>query len=166
MFLDWGFPVAIIVGLFYCVNEIFLEKTMNLHLKLQLHHQRDEIIDEYFIMGQLRQDLILQANSDNKITLELYTGRFFNNWVDVTGYSFDFIAKNNPTDADGDAVLSYHVDSFQDPTHGKAVIIIPKSDCEDLISNYFYQIKMTNAHGKVRPIKLGIVTFLQDLMSS
>jgi hypothetical protein len=139
---------------------------MNLNLKIELHHQREEIIDEYFIMGQLRQDLILQANSDNKITLELYTGRFFNNWVDVTGYSFDFIAKNNPTDADHDAVLNYHVDAFQDPTHGKAVITIPKADCTELLGDFFYQIKMETAHGKIRPIKLGIVTFLQDLMSS
>lgn len=139
---------------------------MNLKIKISLHVDRDEVIDEYFIMGQLRQDLILQANSDNKITLELYTGRFFNNWVNVTGYSFDFIAKNNPTDLDANAVLNYHVDAFQDPTHGKAVIIIPKEDCEDLLGDVFYQIKMTTSHGSIRPIKLGIVTFLQDLMSS
>lgn len=138
---------------------------MNLKIKLNMHHQHDEL-SEYFIMGELRQDLILQANSDNKITLELYTGRFFNNWVDVTGYSFDFIVKNNPTDSGtGTAVLFYHVDAFQDPTHGRAVITIPKADCELLIGNYFYQITMTNSHGHVRPIKLGLITFLQDLMA-
>ena len=89
----------------------------------------------------IQQDLVFLSNSLNVIDLwcvdedELY--------VDISGATVIMMVKENPSDLDTAAVINKTVTSFTNPTAGNTIIEITKDECESLVGNYVYELRIS-----------------------
>lgn len=137
-----------------------------MRLKLEFYTEnRHKQVDEIFLLQDLRKDLVLQSNNNNLLELRFYSGKTFHDALDITGATFDLMVKENPTDTDANAAINIHVTDLTCPSEGKANIPIPllESGYGELVGNYLYEIKMTTAHGIIKTICFGTMSFLQSL---
>jgi hypothetical protein len=136
---------------------------MKIVLDFYLHPHRRHPLSETFELSDMRRDLVLQCGDDNELHCRFYSGKFFNDTVDITDWVLDFIVKNNPTDTDEDAVLNKHITDLEDPINGKVEIELTPSESAGLAGNYIYQLKCTRSSGKIKLLCEGILTFKSSL---
>ena len=128
-----------------------------------LHPCKRHPLSESFILEDMRRDMVFKCGDDNEIHCRFYSGKFFNDSVDITDWVLDLIVKIKPTDEDQDAILIKHVTDFSDAIEGKAEIEISPSESTGLSGNYIYQLKATKPSGKVRLLCEGIWTYQSSL---
>lgn len=108
------------------------------------------------------QDLIFQSNSLN--TIDLFCFDEDDLIVDITDATVTFIVKENPTDKDSDAVINKIVTNLTYPTNGNTLIEIEKIECEDLIGNYVYELRIALVEsGHEYILKQGNICFQRSL---
>jgi hypothetical protein len=145
---------------------------MKLNLSYYLNHfhchEHNEVqTDEYYILQDLRRDLVLSSNNDNLLKIRIYTGKFWNSNVIITGWEFYFIVKEKPSDEDSDAVINIHQTTPTDPMDGKTEIAIPllagSGNYGELVGNYLYELKAKTLSGKIIKLSFGTICFEQSL---
>lgn len=110
----------------------------------------------------LKQDLILQSNAIN--IFDLYCVDEDDIAVDITGATVILIVKVNPTDTDATAVINKEITDLTNPNSGNTLITIEKEDCEDLVGNYVYELRVSMAEsGYEYILKQGNLTFQKSI---
>jgi len=132
-------------------------------LDFYIHKHHRHATDEIFALEDMRRDLVLHANNDNKLNCHIYSGHFFNDNVDVSEWKFFLTIKQNPTDSDEDAVYINDDADLDDAKDGKVVINIALASGEDLLGNYLYELKAKTSHDKIRTLCYGLASFAQGL---
>jgi hypothetical protein len=139
---------------------------MILYLNFILNENVDSINDIHSI-PDIRRDLVLQANNDNKLKLHFMSDTFYSSDVDITGYEFFLTLKDNVSDTDGvtgaTAVLEIDVTTLTEPLAGKTDITITRSQCENLEGDYLYSIKIKNTNDEILTQCYGIMSFIKEL---
>jgi len=138
---------------------------MRLKLDFFLDRHRKHPIDIPFMLEDERRDLVIHSNNKNLLSLRFYSGMFFHDSIDITGDTFDFIVKENPTDDDDDAILNIQVTDLSDPVGGEAEVVIDLSESgyTELIGNYLYELRMTTSSGRIKTLCYGTLAILQSL---
>jgi hypothetical protein len=137
-------------------EQMYLKLDFNVHFYPAFRHP----ISEIFSLNERRQDLVLDANATNKLELRFFTGLYFNDYADITGWKIYFTVKDNPTEADSAAILKIDTTTFSDPKEGKAEINIPYMSGGVLEGNFIYSIKAKLPSGKIRSLCYGCITFM------
>jgi len=84
--------------------------------------------------------------------------------VDITGYIVNFTIKKYATDSDEDAILKKTITDHSDPTNGKTVIYLTKSDTDKIaVNTYIYDIQITDKNDKVTTVIKDTIEVLQDV---
>lgn len=106
------------------------------------------------------------------ITLQEYAGDSFartvtvkdsdGNAVDLTGWTFYLTIKEEKTDADGDAVFQNSYTAAT-PSSGQVDITLDASDTDDLLGDYWYDIRYKDDTGFVDTILNGVFRFDQNI---
>jgi hypothetical protein len=110
----------------------------------------------------IKQDLILHSNAIN--IFDLYCVDEDEIAVDITGATVIFLVKENPTDKDSEAVINKEITDLTDPTNGNTLLTIEKEDCEDLVGNYIYELRVSMAEsGYEYILKQGNITFQKSI---
>jgi len=72
--------------------------------------------------------------------------------VDITGYTFLFVVKENITDTDANAKIKKEITSHSDPTNGVTQIAIDAADTADINGKYLYDYQWVDTSTKRRVI--------------
>ena len=110
----------------------------------------------------------------NKVSFEAFQGNTFTRTltfldsagaaVNITGYTFYVTIKEQPTDADADALYKADITSLTDPTHGIATITIDAADTVDLTGTKYIDIVYKKpASGGVFTAANGTISFAQSI---
>ena len=84
--------------------------------------------------------------------------------VDVTDWSVRLTVKQNPTDADADAVINKLVDTIPTPTAGIINIPIDAADTEDkAVGLYQFDLQVLDAAGKKHSSETGEFVIVQEI---
>ena len=81
--------------------------------------------------------------------------------MDITGYTFLFVIKNNRDDTDANAVIKKEITSHSDPTNGITQITIDSADTSGKSGEYLYDYQWKDASSKRKAI-LKKATFLVE----
>ena len=139
---------------------------MILYLNFILNENSDSLNDVRSI-SDMRRDLVLQADNDNKLKLHFTNNEFYSSDVDISGYKFFLTVKDNISDTDGvtgaTAVLEIDVTTLTEPLAGKTDITIARSQCENLEGDYLYSIKIKNTEDEILTQCYGIMSFIKEL---
>lgn len=139
---------------------------MLVRLDFYLHYgPKHHPIDEKFILDDMRKDIVLETNNDNKLKLQIWSGNYFNDGVDVTDWKFYLTIKQNPTDTDDEAIYKNDNADMEDAVDGKVDILIALASGQDFLGNYLYEIKAKTKTGKIRTMCFGILTYQLGLSS-
>lgn len=109
-------------------------------------------------MATIRSDITLIRGDDSSIAFHI-------DGVDLTGGTVFFTAKpllDNETD-DAAAVMEVSVSSFTDPTNGNATIPLSSTVTNVSPGDYFYDIQVKTAAGKIISIPARKLTVVQDV---
>lgn len=74
------------------------------------------------------------------------------NPIDITGYTFLFVVKENINDSDDDAIIDKEITSHSDPTNGVTEITINSSDTNNLSGKYLYDYQWLDTSTKRRAV--------------
>jgi hypothetical protein len=144
---------------------------MDLKFEIYLREYHRHTRDEQFILDSMRRDVVFYAGDNNKLKIKILHYDNMNCWyrLDITGWIFDLIVKENPTDTDANAAMIRHVSEIREPLEGEADVDITFLTGEDLLGNYIYQLRATepaNIHRlttKTILLAEGIMSFKQSL---
>jgi len=115
-----------------------------------------------FYPTNLKQDLIFNSNSLNVIDLFCLDEDDFS--VDITGATVTFIVKEKPTDLDTAAKINKAITSLTEPTSGNTLIEIEPSECDDLLGNYIYELRIAMpTSGEEYILKQGNIAFQKSI---
>lgn len=106
-------------------------------------------------------DLICNAKNTN--TIDLWCYNELDSVVDITGATVFFTVKNKPSDSDNDAVLKKDITSLTDPTGGNTLITLTATDCNSLLGNYLYSIKIKMSTGEIYTLAEGNILFRKEI---
>jgi hypothetical protein len=120
---------------------------VNLYLKVS---------DENDTINEIKEDLILKANNDQKI---------YCYFLDEDGAVYDTV-KNKPTDSDATAILSKTITSFTNPTSGEAIITLTDTETKSLLGNYIYSIALKFNSGLIKTGAEGNLLFKREIRST
>jgi hypothetical protein len=110
----------------------------------------------------IKQDLIFQSNASNILDVYFYDEN--DALVDITGAIVYFIVKEKPTDLDTAAVINKTITSLTAPQNGNTLIETLKAECEDLIGNYIYELRISLVDsGYDYILKNGNITFTRSI---
>ena len=107
------------------------------------------------------------ATLSTKITITITPSGGTPQPVDVTGYTFQFTAKTDPTLPDTDpTVVTVDWQETNTPTQGVTWLILPASVTATMqLVAYYYQIRMISPSGIVTPLVNGTLTICQPISS-
>jgi hypothetical protein len=85
--------------------------------------------------------------------------------VDVTGSTFQFTAKVDPTYEDNDpTTVMVNWQETNTPTLGQTWLVIPAATTQTMqLIGYSYQVRMVSSSGVVTPIVRGVLTIVQPV---
>jgi hypothetical protein len=149
---------------------------MQIHLDIFFSRPKDRRCDvsQSHDLQDLRQDLVMELNNNNKLELTFFKGtavveRIYEH-MNITGWTIDFIVKSQPTDSDEDAILKYTITDLPEAINGRCTIRIP---IEDLLGSsniapivegtYLYSIKATTTKPIIKTVKYGLLTMQKSL---
>ena len=72
--------------------------------------------------------------------------------VDITGYTFLFVVKENMGDEDSSALIKKEITVHSSPTTGKTQIPVVETDTEDMSGKYLYDYQWLDASTKRRVV--------------
>ena len=84
--------------------------------------------------------------------------------IDITDYTLYFTVKQHPDD--DEATYSQTVTSHSDPTNGVSAVNMTDEDTEDLLGNYYYEIRYKDDAGLVKTVCDGILTVGRSLQGA
>jgi hypothetical protein len=87
--------------------------------------------------------------------------------IDVTGSTFEFTAKVDPSYTDDDpTTVIIDWQEINTPTLGQTWLVIPAATTQTMqLIGYVYQIRMVSSSGVVTPIVKGVLTIVQPVSS-
>ena len=125
------------------------------------HHTRDQV----FVLSNLRRDMVFYKGDTNTLRLKIRHEDHSHCITDVniTGWSFYLIGKNNPTDSDSDAIVYRYVGILNDSGDGEVDISLTEVSGEDFSGNLCYQLRSIDNHEKILILGEGLLQFKQSL---
>lgn len=121
-------------------------------------------MDEYQVTDKL------VRGDDEAIELKFTDKDNDNLPLDITGYTVMYTIKQDPNDADGDAILALDVTDHTNPTQGVTVIEVTDADWDtgykgDPVPSgqYYFDIQYVDTDGKPKTVIIGTVTVIQDV---
>lgn len=138
---------------------------MKVKIDILLGEYRKHTRDQVFKLAEIRRDVSFYEKDHNVLKLKIRRrDHFYCIYdVDITGWTFDFIVKENPTDEDSDAIINKHVTILTAPLEGETDIDISAQSGEDFLGNFIYQLQGTNTHGHKMLLAEGLIGFKQSL---
>lgn len=85
------------------------------------------------------------------------------NLIDLTGCTVFFTVKKKTTDVDLDAIIAKDVTDHTSPTLGETRIPLTKEETNVKVGNYFFDLQIKNASGKILSTEVGICKVTQDV---
>lgn len=87
--------------------------------------------------------------------------------VDVTGSTFEFTAKTDPSIPDNDpTTVIIDWQETNTPTLGQTWLVVPAATTQTMqLIGYSYQVRMVSSSGVVTPIVRGVLTIVQPVSS-
>lgn len=86
--------------------------------------------------------------------------------VDITDWTFTFIAKSKMSDVDGSAVITKTVTTHSDAANGETTIELTSTDTDVAVGNYYYQIEFTSDDSSRKVVMEGRITIEKNLQDS
>ena len=83
--------------------------------------------------------------------------------INITGWTIFFTLKKRKTDEDASAVIKKTITSFNNPADGEVLLSISASELNELLGEYYYDIQIKKADGRILTIISGIITFETDI---
>lgn len=107
------------------------------------------------------------ATLSSQITIQIQDANGVLQPVNVTGYSFQFTAKTDPTLPDSDpSVVMINWHETNTPTQGVTWLVIPANVTQNMQPVvYYYQIRMVSPSSVVTPVANGTLTIVQPISS-
>jgi hypothetical protein len=111
---------------------------------------------------KIYQDLRFLSNSLNII--DLFCRDEDGNAIDISNSTITFIVKENSTDEDSSAILNKDIIDFTSPLTGNTLIEITKADCQSIVGNYIYELRIALPEsGHEYILKQGSVCFSRSI---
>jgi len=83
--------------------------------------------------------------------------------LDLTGALLSFTIKSSLSDEDAAAVYKKDVSSHDDAVNGETSFVVPAAETADLDGEYYYDIQIVWANGRVNTILDGIINFTDQV---
>lgn len=110
----------------------------------------------------VNEDLILSANATN--VLSVICSDELLQRVDLTGATVKFTVKSLASDTDASAKILKTITDLTSPTAGEFEVELTKSDCEDLVGNYIWQMDITLSDSGNFILAEGVCTFIRKII--
>lgn len=88
------------------------------------------------------------------------------NNIDITGWTIVLTIKEQRSDADSDALFQKTVTSHNNATAGETSVTLTATETEDLLGDYWYDIKYKTDSGVVDTILAGVFRFEDSITDS
>ena len=84
--------------------------------------------------------------------------------IDITGFSFWFTMKKQPSDPDNEAVIGpIKQTNHTDPVNGETTISVPRTDTAVATGEYFFGIQEKDSAGNITTLHVGKLEVLQGI---